>query len=105
MFPVLLQTEQMRSSRNSLRQHKQISLIAESERRGKSAAINKFIAAATTDLLIIESGDTIPAADTVEKMITPYLDQSIGMTGGRPVPENPDRGFVGYSVNLIMENA
>lgn len=82
-------------------QDKRISLIAETERRGKSAAINKFIAATTTDLLIIESGDTIPAPDTVEKMIIPYFDKSVGMTGGRPVPENPDRGFVGYSVNLL----
>ncbi len=78
-----------------------ISLIAETERRGKSAAINKFIAAASTDLCIIESGDTIPAPDTVEKMIIPYFDKSVGMTGGRPVPENPEKGFVGYSVNLL----
>jgi poly-beta-1,6-N-acetyl-D-glucosamine synthase len=81
--------------------HKKISLITESERRGKSAAINKFIAASTTDLLIIESGDTIPAAETVEKMIIPYFDKSVGMTGGKPVPENPEKGFVGYCVNLL----
>ncbi len=81
--------------------HNNIKLITEAERGGKSSAINKFIKAANTDLLIIESGDTIPAEDTVEKMIIPFLDEKIGMTGGRPTPENDPRTFIGYSVNLL----
>lgn len=81
--------------------HDNIKLITEAQRGGKSSAINKFIKAANTDLLIIESGDTIPAEDTVEKMILPFLDEKIGMTGGRPTPENDPRTFIGYSVNLL----
>jgi len=83
------------------KKREKISLITESERRGKSAAINKFIKAASSEILIIESGDTIPAKDTVEKMITPYFDSSVGMTGGKPVPENSEKDFVGYCVNLL----
>jgi len=82
-------------------QYQQIKLITETERRGKSAAINKFIKAATTELLVIESGDTIPAAETVEKLISPFLNPEIGMTGGRPVPENDPITLIGYSVNLL----
>ncbi|MFO7896432.1 MAG: glycosyltransferase [Candidatus Cloacimonadales bacterium] len=78
-----------------------ISLISEVERRGKSAAINRFIEAASSEFLIIESGDTIPAADTVEKLILAFEDETIGMSGGRPLPENPESNFVGYSVNLL----
>jgi len=83
------------------KQNKKVKLITEPERGGKSSAINKFIKASTTDLLIIESGDTIPANDTVEKMILPFMDDKIGMTGGRPTPENDQRTFIGYSVNLL----
>ncbi len=83
------------------KEHENIKLITEAERGGKSSAINKFIKAANTDLLIIESGDTIPAEDTVEKMIIPFLDEKVGMTGGRPTPENDPRTFIGYSVNLL----
>jgi len=83
------------------KEHEIIKLITEAERGGKSSAINKFIKAANTDLLIIESGDTIPAEDTVEKMIIPFLDKKVGMTGGRPTPENDPRTFIGYSVNLL----
>ena len=82
-------------------EYKKIKLITESERRGKSSAINKFIAASKSDLLIIESGDTIPAKDTVEKLILPFKETEIGMTGGRPKPENDPRTFIGYSVNLL----
>ena len=81
----------------------QISLITEPERRGKSSAINKFIKAASSDILIIESGDTIPAKDTVEKFVIPFFSEKTGMTGGRPVPENDPGTFVGYSVNLLWK--
>ncbi len=80
-----------------------ISLITEPERRGKSSAINKFIKAASSDILIIESGDTIPAKDTVEKFVIPFFIEKTGMTGGRPVPENDPGTFVGYSVNLLWK--
>lgn len=78
-----------------------ISLITEDKRNGKSSAINLFIKKATSDVLLIESGDTIPALNTIEKMCEPFLDEKIGMTGGRPVPENTSKTFVGYTVNLL----
>jgi poly-beta-1,6-N-acetyl-D-glucosamine synthase len=87
--------------REFCKKNKKIKLITEPERRGKSAAINKFLAASNSDILLIESGDTIPAPDTVEKMVIPYFDNNVGMTGGRPVPENPETDFVGYCVNLL----
>ncbi|MDY6916184.1 MAG: glycosyltransferase [Candidatus Cloacimonadota bacterium] len=78
-----------------------IKLISENQRHGKSAAINKFIAAASSDILIIVSGDTIPAENTVEKMVAPFQNKNVGMTGGRPVPQNDDSNFLGYAVNLL----
>ncbi len=78
-----------------------IKLISEKERNGKSSAINLFIKNSTTDILIIESGDTIPGEDTIEKMVSPFEDEKIGMTGGRPIPINSTKKIVGYSVNLL----
>ncbi len=78
-----------------------IILIAEKNRRGKSAAINKFLAAAESEFLVLESGDTLPAKNTIEKMIEPFSNPKIGMTGGRPVPENESYTFIGYAVNLL----
>ncbi len=78
-----------------------IKLITELERRGKSAAINMFLDAASSETLIIESGDTIPAPTTVEKMVSVFENPEVGMSGGRPDPENPDDTLVGYAVNIM----
>ncbi len=80
---------------------KRITLISEPKRRGKSAAINLFLSAANNPYLIIESGDTIPAKDTVEKLIVALAEDKVGMSGGRPLPENEEDDFIGYSVNLL----
>ena len=80
-----------------------IQLIAEPERKGKSAAINSFIAAADSEILIIESGDTLPAPDTVEKMAGIFANEKIGMSGGRPVPENCACNAIGKAVQLLWE--
>ncbi len=81
--------------------HPQVSLICEKERSGKSAAINIFLKEAKSDILIIESGDTIPAPDTIEKLVTPFLDSKIGATGGRPTPVNDEKTMMGYAVHLL----
>lgn len=82
---------------------KRVKLITEPERKGKSSAINLFLKNSTNDLLIIESGDTQPAKGTIRKLILPFLDPSVGMTGGRPVPVNSSITFSGYAVNLMWK--
>jgi len=86
-----------------MKENKKIELITESERNGKSAAINKFIKAASSEILIIESGDTLPGNDTIEKMVSVFSDEKIGMSGGRPVPENRRSGIVGHLVHILWE--
>jgi len=81
--------------------HPQVSLICEKERSGKSSAINIFLKEAKSEILIIESGDTIPAPDTIEKLIVPFADSKIGATGGRPTPVNNEKTLIGYSVHLL----
>jgi len=81
--------------------HPQVSLICEKERSGKSTAINIFLREAKSDILIIESGDTIPAPDTVEKLVAPFANGAIGATGGRPTPVNDENTLIGYGVHLL----
>ncbi len=78
-----------------------IRLIVQEERKGKSSAINLFLKAATGDILIIESADTIPAKNTIEKLASPYYDDTIGMTGGRPEPINNPKSFIGFAVCMM----
>ncbi|HNX01549.1 MAG TPA: glycosyltransferase [Candidatus Cloacimonadota bacterium] len=87
--------------REHMEDHPKVKLITEPERRGKSSAINMFLQNAVSSICIIESGDTIPARDTVEKMISPFANPVIGMTGARPMPVNHEDNFIGYAVHLL----
>lgn len=79
---------------------KRIRLITEPERQGKSSAINTFLKNSSEDIVVIASGDIIPAEKTIEKMVKPFSDKKIGMTGCHPVPVNKTNTFTGYLVNL-----
>jgi len=83
------------------KRYSHIKLIKEDKRNGKSAAINLFIKNAISDILVIESGDTIPEEDTIEKMVSVFECFQTGMSGGRPVPVNSSDTFTGYMVNLL----
>ena len=80
-----------------------IKLITESQRKGKSSAINLFMQNSTKDILIVESGDTLPSRGTIRKLVLPFKDEKVGMTGGRPVPVNTSFTFSGYAVNLLWK--
>lgn len=80
-----------------------VRLFTELERKGKSSAINIFLKNAQNDILIIESGDTMPAKGTIRKLILPFADPNVGMTGGRPIPVNSSLTFAGYAVNLLWK--
>ena len=49
----------------------------------------------------MESGDAIPHKDTVEKLVLPFADQNVGMTGTHPVPINPKDSFIGFAVHML----
>ena len=83
--------------------NKKVKLIIQPERKGKSSAINLFIENAKNDILVVESADTIPEKDTVEKLLKPFNNPRVGMTGGRPIPVNKSDDFVGYAVNLMWK--
>lgn len=78
-----------------------IKLLVQKEREGKASAVNLFLANAGAEILILESGDTIPGADTIEKLVAPFRDPGVGMVGGHPVPVDDPDNFLGFSVNLL----
>lgn len=81
--------------------HSKVRLISQVKREGKSAAINLFLAEAGSDLLVVISGDVVPAPETIEKLVSAFADPRIGATGGRPVPVNDPQTFMGYAVHLL----
>lgn len=78
-----------------------IKLITEEKRRGKASGVNLFIRNATSTILVLESADTLPLEETIEELIKPFNDPHVGMTGGRPIPQNNPSTFMGFTVCLI----
>ncbi len=84
------------------RKNPKVKLIQEKERRGKASAINKFLKKAKSKIVIIESADTIPEKDTVEKLVLPVVEEKdTGMTGAHPLPVNKKTTIAGYMVHLL----
>lgn len=89
--------------REYIKKDSRIKLVTEAERNGKSSAINRFIENTSSEILVIESGDTIPEADTIERMVGVFSDKKIGMSGGRPYPENSRKSAIGKAVHILWE--
>ncbi|MGH3713103.1 MAG: glycosyltransferase [Micromonosporaceae bacterium] len=65
-------------------QDPRVRLLVRSRREGKVAAINEFLGLAETDLLVLCSGDVVPANNAVELLVSPFVaDDLCMMTGPR----------------------
>lgn len=80
-----------------------VRLLVQTERRGKASAINVFLSRATGEILVLESADTLPGPGSIERLLAPFEDPRVGMTGARPVPVNEKKGFLGTAVHLLWD--
>jgi cellulose synthase/poly-beta-1,6-N-acetylglucosamine synthase-like glycosyltransferase len=88
-------------SRAFVRRDRRVRLLVQDRREGKASAINLFLANARGSLLILESGDTVPEVGALSKLVAPFADPRVGMTGARPIPVNDASTFMGYTVQLM----
>jgi biofilm PGA synthesis N-glycosyltransferase PgaC len=80
-----------------------IKLVRQEKREGKASAVNMFLKEAVGDVLVLESADTIPQKYAIEKLVKPFLNLKIGVTGGRPIPTNNRRKFMGFVSYLLWK--
>lgn len=81
-----------------------IELVVEPVRRGKSAAVNAFLAARrASDVTLLTSGDVRPAPDALAALVTAFHDPRVGMAGGRPTPINPPTNLTGRMAALMWQ--
>lgn len=80
-----------------------IQLIVQENREGKTSAINQFLQRAHEEICVLESGDTLPRADTIENLVKLFADPQVGMTGAQKVPVNVPEHVVGYMSHLRLK--
>jgi cellulose synthase/poly-beta-1,6-N-acetylglucosamine synthase-like glycosyltransferase len=80
---------------------KRLQVIIQPERRGKASAINLFLSQAKGEVLLVESGDTIPSSSCYEELVLPFLQPQVGMSGARPIPVNSTKCFMGFCAHFL----
>ncbi len=80
-----------------------VKLLTQSTRQGKASALNFLLNNTSQEIIVMESADTMPEPETIEHLVSPLASPQIGMTGGRPVPTNDPRRFMGFTVHLLWE--
>lgn len=83
-------------------QDPRIRLIVQEQREGKTSAINQFLQNAQEDICVLESGDTLPRADSIENLVKLFADPKVGMTGAQKIPVNVPEHIVGYMSHLRL---
>ncbi len=82
------------------RSEPRVRLIEQERREGKASAINLFIAAARSSVLLMISADVLVKAGTLNALLDHFRDPGVGMVGGHPIPVNPETTFLGHAVHL-----
>jgi biofilm PGA synthesis N-glycosyltransferase PgaC len=82
------------------RRDPRVRLIEQERRDGKASAINLFIEAARSPVLLMVSADVLVKEGTIDALLAHFVDPSVGMVGGHPIPVNPEGTFLGHAVHL-----
>lgn len=83
------------------KKYPKIELIIQPQRLGKASAVNLFLKKAKTPVVVLESADTFPLIETIEKLVSPFEDPRVGMAGARPMPQNDPNTFMGFTNHLL----
>jgi poly-beta-1,6-N-acetyl-D-glucosamine synthase len=88
--------------REAMTRDARIQLHVQAQREGKTSAINVFLRHAREKICVLESGDTLPREDTIEKMVSMFRNPGVGMTGAQKVAVNTPDHVVGLLSHLRL---
>jgi poly-beta-1,6-N-acetyl-D-glucosamine synthase len=77
-----------------------VKVIRCKKREGKFASINRFLEAASSNILVLASADTLPSEHSIEHLCQPLRNPRIGIVAGRPIPLNSKGTLLGSVIHL-----
>ena len=80
-----------------------VRLLVQEKREGKMSAINLFLHNARHEVVVIINADVLPEETCIERLVAPFADPAVGMTGGRPVAINSMDTLPGFAAHLLWE--
>jgi hypothetical protein len=78
-------------------------LVRQERREGKNSAINEFLKQAKGDILVLVNADNRLDEGSLEHLLEPFRDESIGVSGGHPIPVNDKGSTIGFAVHMLWE--
>lgn len=85
------------------RQDRRVRLLVQKRREGKCSAINLIISQAQGEVVALVNGDNRLEDGSLEHLLEPFRDPSVGMAGGHPVPVNSPDDVIGFTVHMIWD--
>jgi cellulose synthase/poly-beta-1,6-N-acetylglucosamine synthase-like glycosyltransferase len=84
--------------------HPQVRHVADPQ-RGKPAALNYGLAAATGEIVVLSDGDVVVADDALAPLLAPFEDPTVGATTGRPISTRSRDSVLGYWSHFLTDSA
>jgi len=82
-------------------EYPKVLLIPQIKREGKNSAVNCFLDAKETEIVVILNADnTLGNVDSLKKLLEPFRDEKNGIVGGHPVAMNDPRSIAGFASKL-----
>ena len=85
------------------RQDPRIHMLVQKQREGKCSAINLLISRSTGEVLTLVNGDNRLEEGSLDHLMRPFDDPSVGMVGGHPVPVNSPDSVIGFAVHMVWD--
>ncbi len=86
-----------------VKKYPHIKLITQKRRQGKASAVNIFLKQARNHFVVIMSGDLLLKNNTIENLVSPLANSSVGIVGSHPVPVNDPKTFMGFTAHLMWD--
>jgi cellulose synthase/poly-beta-1,6-N-acetylglucosamine synthase-like glycosyltransferase len=77
-------------------------LLRQEPRQGKTAALNRAVAAATGEIIVFSDANSRYEPDTVRRLVSTFDDPKVGYVTGRLVYENPGETAVGAGSGMYI---
>jgi len=79
-----------------------ITLIRQEKREGKNSAINAYLDAKSSDVVVMLNADNVLGTEeSLWNLLEPLKDEKVGMVGGHPIPTNSKDDKVGFADHVI----
>jgi cellulose synthase/poly-beta-1,6-N-acetylglucosamine synthase-like glycosyltransferase len=76
--------------------YNKVKLINLKKRGGKVNAINQFLKVAKSEIIMLESADTIPHKNAIKELFKEFKNPKAGIVGSHILPLNKEKGFSNF---------